>query len=69
MTTPRDAASQIACPTVTAELPVDAAQQWFWTRRWQEREQEVDKHVAAGRVDVHDDVESFLTHVDAFIGT
>src|SRR5659263_435853 len=30
-------------------LPVPADQKWFWTKRWQERELEVDEQVAAGR--------------------
>lgn len=47
-----------------AVLPVDAAQHWFWTERWQEREREVDEHVTAGRVQVHDDVDALLSHLD-----
>ena len=31
-----------------AALPVPADQRWFWAERWQEREREVDEHVAAG---------------------
>jgi AbrB family looped-hinge helix DNA binding protein len=45
-------------------LPVPADQAWFWTQRWQEREREVDDHVAAGRVTVHDSGEDFLAHLD-----
>jgi nucleoside 2-deoxyribosyltransferase len=30
----------------------------------QEREKEVDEHVAAGRVTVHDDADAFLAHLD-----
>ncbi|MDP9821617.1 AbrB/MazE/SpoVT family DNA-binding domain-containing protein [Nocardioides massiliensis] len=48
-----------------AALPVPADQAWFWTQRWQEREREVEAYVAAGEVAVHDDVNDFLTHVDA----
>ena len=47
-----------------AALPVPAEQAWFWTQRWQEREREVDAHVAADQVAVHDDVDDFLAHVD-----
>ncbi len=47
-----------------AALPVPADQAWFWTERWQRREQEVDEHVAAGEVAVHDDTEAFLDHLD-----
>lgn len=47
-------------------LPVPADQRWFWTRRWQEREQEVDEHVAGGRVTVHESAEDFLDFVQGF---
>ena len=46
-------------------VPVPADQAWFWTERWQQREREVDRHVAAGRVTVHDGDEAFLAHLDA----
>lgn len=45
-------------------LPVPADQAWFWTEHWQQREREVDEHVAAGRVEVHDSGEDFLAHLD-----
>lgn len=44
-------------------LPVPADQAWFWTERWQQREQEVDEHVAEGRVQVHESTEDFLDHL------
>lgn len=49
-------------------LPVPADQAWFWTQRWQEREHEVDEHVAAGRVAVHDSGTDFLEHLDKLRG-
>jgi len=48
-----------------AALPVPAEQAWFWTEHWQAREREVDEHVAAGRVTVHESTEDFLDHLDA----
>jgi bifunctional DNA-binding transcriptional regulator/antitoxin component of YhaV-PrlF toxin-antitoxin module len=48
-----------------AALPVPAEQAWFWTERWQEREREVDEHVAAHRVTVHDSTDDFLSHLAA----
>lgn len=45
-------------------LPVAADQRWFWTERWQEREHEVDAHVAAGQVTVHEDGDALLDHLD-----
>ena len=47
-----------------AALPVPADQRWFWSERWQEREREVDEHVAAGRVTHHESTEDFLDHLD-----
>ncbi|WP_446666489.1 AbrB/MazE/SpoVT family DNA-binding domain-containing protein [Flexivirga sp. B27] len=47
-----------------AALPVPAEQRWFWTERWQEREHEVDDHVAADRVTLHESTEDFLDHLD-----
>jgi AbrB family looped-hinge helix DNA binding protein len=46
-------------------LPVPADQAWFWTEHWQRREREVDDHVAAGRVQVHESTEDFLEHLEA----
>ena len=51
-----------------AALPVPADQAWFWTQHWQEREREVDAHVAADRVTEHEDVDDFLAHVDDVAG-
>jgi AbrB family looped-hinge helix DNA binding protein len=45
-------------------LPVPSDQRWFWAERWQRREQEVDDHVAAGQVTVHDDGDALLAHLD-----
>jgi hypothetical protein len=45
-------------------VPVAADQQWFWTERWQAREREVDAHVKAGEVQVHDSPEDFVAHLD-----
>ncbi|MFV0532363.1 MAG: AbrB/MazE/SpoVT family DNA-binding domain-containing protein [Cumulibacter sp.] len=46
-------------------LPVPADQRWFWRERWQEREREVDEHVAAGRVVVHESADAFAEHLEA----
>ena len=47
-----------------AALPVPADQAWFWTEQWQQREREVDEHVAAGEVAVYESTDDFLTHLD-----
>jgi bifunctional DNA-binding transcriptional regulator/antitoxin component of YhaV-PrlF toxin-antitoxin module len=44
-------------------LPIPADQRWFWEDRWQQRETEVDEHVAAGRVTVYNDGDAFLDHL------
>jgi bifunctional DNA-binding transcriptional regulator/antitoxin component of YhaV-PrlF toxin-antitoxin module len=44
-------------------LPVPADQRWFWTEQWQRREREVNEHVAAGHVAVHDDGDGLLAHL------
>lgn len=49
-------------------LPVPADQRWFWNERWQDREREVDEHVAAGRVAVHESTVDFLDHLDRLAG-
>lgn len=49
-------------------VPVPADQKWFWTERWQEREREVDAHVKAGEVQVHDSPEQFVAHLDELAG-
>ena len=45
-------------------LPIPADQRWFWTKRWQQREGEVDAHIAAGESTVHADGQAFLGHLD-----
>lgn len=45
-------------------LPIPADQAWFWTERWQRREREVDEHLAAGRVTVHESGKNFLAYLD-----
>jgi AbrB family looped-hinge helix DNA binding protein len=45
-------------------LPIPADQRWFWADRWQQREQEVDAHVAANKITVHADGTALLEHLD-----
>jgi bifunctional DNA-binding transcriptional regulator/antitoxin component of YhaV-PrlF toxin-antitoxin module len=42
---------------------VPAAQDWFWTERWQSMEREVDGHVAGGEVTTHETADDFLGHL------
>lgn len=43
---------------------IPAGQRWFWTERWQKMEREVDDDLEAGKVEVFDDAESFLSNLD-----
>ncbi len=45
--------------------PVPVDQVWFWSERWQNREFEVDEHIAAGRTIVHESGGDFLAHLEA----
>lgn len=45
-------------------LESSARSEWSEVERWQQREREVDDHVAAGRVAVHDDGDALLEHLD-----
>jgi bifunctional DNA-binding transcriptional regulator/antitoxin component of YhaV-PrlF toxin-antitoxin module len=42
---------------------VPAAQDWFWTERWQAMEREVDEHVSGGEVTTHETGDDFLGHL------
>jgi AbrB family looped-hinge helix DNA binding protein len=46
-------------------LPVPADQASFWNEHWQRREREVDEHVAASRIAVHESADDFLSHLDS----
>lgn len=50
---------------VRPTIPVPAAQSWFWTEAWQEREREADADIAAGRVATFDDAETLLADLEA----
>jgi bifunctional DNA-binding transcriptional regulator/antitoxin component of YhaV-PrlF toxin-antitoxin module len=52
-----------------AALPVPADQAWFWTEHWQQREREVDEHIARGDVLTHDTTDAFLDHLDELEAT
>jgi hypothetical protein len=45
--------------------PADPSQAWFWTERWQQMEREADADIAAGRVRTYDNVDEFLTALEA----
>ena len=39
---------------------VDPAQTWFWSKKWQEEEQKVERDIRARRVKISKSVEAFL---------
>jgi len=43
---------------------VPAAQEWFWTERWQAMEREVDEDVAGGEVTTHETADDFVEHLE-----
>ncbi|PKM91873.1 MAG: AbrB family transcriptional regulator [Euryarchaeota archaeon HGW-Euryarchaeota-1] len=45
-------------------LIIDKAQSWFWTKKWQDEEKEVDKDIEAGRVKTFDNVNDLMNDLD-----
>jgi len=45
-------------------VPIPQDQAWFWTKRWQGMEREVDDHVAAGRVTVSEGPTEFFADLE-----
>jgi AbrB family looped-hinge helix DNA binding protein len=43
---------------------VDKSQAYFWTRKWQEGEQEADEDIKAGRVKSFDSVEELISDLE-----
>ncbi|MBI4294892.1 MAG: AbrB/MazE/SpoVT family DNA-binding domain-containing protein [Chloroflexi bacterium] len=43
---------------------VDKSQAYFWTRKWQEGEQEADEDIKAGRVNTFDTVDQLIEDLD-----
>jgi antitoxin MazE len=46
-------------------LAVPADQAWFWTRRWQQMEQDADAAVAREEIQVFQDVDDLLADLDS----
>jgi bifunctional DNA-binding transcriptional regulator/antitoxin component of YhaV-PrlF toxin-antitoxin module len=47
------------------KVPIDQAQAWFWTERWQKMEAEADADIAAGRVKRFDGVDELFDDLDS----
>jgi bifunctional DNA-binding transcriptional regulator/antitoxin component of YhaV-PrlF toxin-antitoxin module len=43
---------------------IDASQAWFWAPEWQQREQQADADIDAGRFDRYESDEAFLAALD-----
>lgn len=46
-------------------VQVPANQQWFWTKEWQQGEQEADEDIQAGRVQSFEDSDEAMTWLDS----
>lgn len=46
------------------QVPVDAAQAWFWSERWQQMERGADADIAAGRLRTYSDADAFLDDLE-----
>ena len=47
----------------TSSSCIRASQAWFWSREWQEREQEVDAEVRNGKATTHASADALLEHL------
>ena len=45
-------------------LIIDKAQSWFWTKKWQDAEKEVDEDVRAGRVKTFDNADNLMKDLE-----
>ncbi len=50
----------LLCPVET----VDRAQAWFWSKRWQAEERNVEKDIRAKRLKVSKSIEAFLKDLE-----
>ena len=48
-------------------VSVPADQAWFWTKRWQRMEREVDEAVARGEVITHESAEEFGRYLESLL--
>jgi antitoxin MazE len=46
-------------------LVIDRSQSWFWSKKWQELEKEVDEDIKQGRVHKAKDVEELIKKLEA----
>ena len=45
-------------------LIINKAQSWFWTKKWQDEEKEVDKDIEAGKVKTFDNVNDLIEDLE-----
>jgi len=45
-------------------LIIDKAQSWFWTKKWQDAEKEVDEDMIAGRVKTFDSADNLIKDLE-----
>ena len=49
---------------ITPKKTIDAGQAWFWTKEWQEAEQEARADITSGRVKKFKNVEDLIKDLD-----
>ena len=49
---------------LTPQIPVPAAQAYFWTKRWQEGEKKASEDIRAGRVRTYASAEELIAQLD-----
>ena len=45
-------------------LIIDKAQSWFWTKKWQDAEKEVDEDIKAGRVKTFNNTDNLMKNLE-----
>ncbi len=48
-------------------VSVPADQAWFWTKRWQRMEREVDEEIERGELITYDSAEEFVRYLDSIV--
>lgn len=49
---------------LTPLVHIPASQRYFWTKRWQDAEREVEEHVRAGRVKISKNAKELIKELD-----
>jgi hypothetical protein len=47
-------------PLTEQWIDIDPSQEWFWTKKWQLEEREVDRELEAGRYEKFNNIDDFI---------